>query len=56
MKKALSISFNILLAAALLDLAILSLGILQIAQEGRTGYWNPFWRTQAEFVVQHLLQ
>jgi len=35
----------------LFDLLILFAGLGQIALEGRTGIWHPFWRVQAEFVV-----
>ena len=42
--------------AVFFDIAILFTGLAQIAYEGRTGYWNPFWRAQAEFVVQHLIK
>lgn len=45
-----------LLVAALLDIMILFTGLAQIVYEGRTGYWNPFWRAQAEFVVQHFIK
>ncbi len=37
------------------DIIILFTSLAQIALEGRTGYWNPFWRVQAEFVIKLLL-
>lgn len=37
------------------DLIILFASLAQIALEGKTGYWNPFWRVQAEFVIKLLL-
>lgn len=55
MKKALSMAASILLIAAALDLLILFTALGQIALENRTGEWAPFWRVQAEFVV-NLLQ
>jgi len=54
MIKALTITGKVLLVLALLDITILFFSLAQIAAEGRTGYWNPFWRTQAEFVINIL--
>ncbi len=51
MRNALTITLNALMVLAILDLMILFAGLGQIAFEGRTGYWSPFWRTQAEFVI-----
>jgi len=45
---------NILSVLAVLiffDLVILMMSLLQLAATGRTGYWSPFWRLQAEFVI-----
>lgn len=39
---------------AMMDVTILTIAIAQIAYEGRTGYWAPFWRLQAEFVINLL--
>lgn len=38
----------------ILDVVVLFGGLAQIALEGRTGEWSPFWRVQAEFVVKLL--
>lgn len=38
----------------LLDLVVVFGGLAQIALEGQTGEWAPFWRAQAEFVVRLL--
>ena len=35
-----------------IDLLILFAGLLQIGIEDRTGYWSPFWRTQAEVLIK----
>ena len=45
---------TLLLVAVFFDLLILFVGLGQIALEGRTGYWAPFWRVQAEFVIKLL--
>lgn len=37
-----------------LDLMILFAAIGQIALEGRSGLWSPFWAAQASFVVDVL--
>ena len=41
----------IIFLLAMLDAWILLTALGQIAMEGRTGYWSPFWRTQAEWVL-----
>ena len=51
MKKTLHAIGYGLMVFALFDMLILFAGLGQIAMEGRTGYWAPFWRVQAEFVV-----
>ena len=33
------------------DLFVLFMSLGQIALEGRTGYWSPFWMTQAKFFL-----
>lgn len=38
----------------MLDLLILFGGLAQVGLEGRTGYWAPFWRVQAEFIINLL--
>ncbi len=53
MKIAKNIIF-VLSAALVLDLAILTAGLTQIAVEGRTGYWSPFWIVQAQAVLSIL--
>lgn len=39
------------LIAVLLDLTILFFSLLQLGVEGRTGEWHPFWRNQAQFII-----
>lgn len=46
-----AIAFIVLLLAVA-DVLILFTALGQIALEGRTGYWNGFWLTQAKFVLQ----
>ena len=51
------ITKNILTALLVLltiDLAIVMLGMAQIAIEGRTGHWAPFWYAQAQFIINLL--
>ncbi len=55
MKRTLQAIGYTLTALVLLDMLILFTELAQIAVENRTGYWAPFWRVQAEFVV-NLLQ
>ncbi len=43
-----------ILIIAALDVLILFTALGQVALEGRTGYWSPFWRWQAERVVSLL--
>lgn len=43
--------FNALMILITLDLMIVMFGLAQIAIEGRTGYWAPFFYTQAEFIL-----
>ena len=45
---------DILAVTAIADLAIVFFGMAQIAIEGRTGYWAPFWRVQAEWIINIL--
>lgn len=49
-----SITFQTIAFLVMFDLLILFASIGQIAFEGRTGHWNPFWRAQAEVVVRLL--
>jgi len=37
-----------------LDFAIVALSLAQIGLEGTTGYWAPFWRVQAEWIINFL--
>ncbi len=55
LKKILIAIFEVIVLLIVFDLIILFTSLAQIALEGRTGYWNPFWRVQAEFVVKLLL-
>lgn len=43
-----------LMVLATIDLTIVVMGLTQIALEGRTGYWAPFWYVQAEFIINLL--
>lgn len=47
-----SISLQAIAFLVMFDLLILFSSMAQIAYEGRTGHWNPFWRKQAEIVVR----
>lgn len=40
----------IVVTAVMLDAMFLFVGMLQVAQ-GAEGYWAPFWRNQAVFVL-----
>lgn len=51
-KQIASVTFQAIALLAALDLFILFASLGQIALEGRTGTWNPFWRKQAEVVVR----
>jgi hypothetical protein len=55
MKNILSVIAYIVVLVVVLDLAVVSFGLAQIAFEGRTGYWSPFWLWQAKFII-NLLQ
>lgn len=55
LKKIIIAIFEVIVLLIVFDLIILFTSLAQIALEGRTGYWNPFWRVQAEFVVKLLL-
>lgn len=50
-KKALSVAGTTIALLVMFDLIILFASLAQIQLEGRTGYWNPFWRAQAEVVL-----
>lgn len=50
-KKALSIAATSIAFLVMFDLMILFASLAQIQMEGRTGYWNPFWKAQAEVVL-----
>lgn len=52
MRKTLNFAIEFAALFLILDLLILFTALGQIAVEGRTGYWNGFWRWQAEKVVQ----
>jgi hypothetical protein len=54
-KKILIAVFEAVVLLIAFDLIILFTSLAQIALEGTTGYWNPFWRVQAEFVIKLLL-
>lgn len=48
------VTVQVIAIAVVLDLIILFAALGQIALEGRSGYWNPFWAAQASFVVDVL--
>jgi len=50
-KKALSVTATSIAFLVMFDLMILFASLAQIQLEGRTGYWNPFWKAQAEVVL-----
>lgn len=50
-KKTASVTASVLCFAVMVDLMILFTSMAQIAVEGRTGYWNPFWKTQARAAI-----
>lgn len=52
MKKTFQIIGGTILFVVCMDLLILFASLAQIAVENRTGYWAPFWRVQAEFVIK----
>lgn len=54
-KKILIAALEVIVLLIAFDLIILFTSLAQIALEGKTGYWNPFWRVQAEFVIKMLL-
>ena len=54
-KKILVGALELIVLLVAVDLIILFTSLAQIVLEGRTGYWNPFWRVQAEFVIKLLL-
>lgn len=45
---------QVLVFLVMLDVVILFASMAQIGLEGRSGYWAPFWRVQAEFVLKAL--
>ncbi|MDD5110850.1 MAG: hypothetical protein PHI63_06620 [Patescibacteria group bacterium] len=51
MKKILTTTGEILAIAILVDLFILIAALGQLAVENETGYWAPFWRVQAQFLL-----
>ncbi len=55
-KKILAGVFEAIVLLVTFDLIILFVSLAQISLEGRTGYWNPFWRVQAEFVIKLLAE
>lgn len=45
---------GVLFLLAILDLFFLGLSLLQIAAEGQTGMWAPFWQAQADFLFKFI--
>jgi hypothetical protein len=41
---------QVIILLVMLDMMILSVSLAQIMTEGQSGYWNPFWLTQAQMV------
>lgn len=54
-KKSLAAAAEIMVLLAALDLLILFLSIAQVTAEGRSGYWSPFWKAQAEIAMKIIL-
>jgi len=50
-KKAINVVIGALLILLLLDLLILTVGLLQVAVEGQIGDWSAFWRVQVESLL-----
>ena len=46
--------YTALMILLTLDALIVMMGLAQIAIEGRTGYWMPFFRIQGELIVKLL--
>jgi len=53
-KEIIKVIGGVVLFLVLLDLIILFGALAQIAIEGKTGYWNSFWLTQARFLISFL--
>jgi hypothetical protein len=51
-KKTFAVAAEAIALLVTFDLLILFASLAQIAAEGQTGYWNPFWRAQAELVLR----
>ena len=55
MIKAIKTAGTAIVFLALFNFLFLFMAMAQIALEGRTGYWSPFWRIQADWVMRYLL-
>lgn len=53
-KTTLTVTGQTIAFLVMLDLLILFTSLAQVMTEGRTGYWSPFWRAQAEAVISLL--
>lgn len=51
MRNLLTTAAKIVASLVFADLAILTFALAQLAVEGRTGYWNPFWLWQARILI-----
>ena len=51
-KKTFTIASEAIAFMVTIDMLILFASLAQIVMEGQTGYWNPFWRAQAELVLR----
>ena len=54
MRKVTTNILTALLVLLTIDLAIVTLGMAQIAIEGHTGNWASFWYVQAQFIINLL--
>ncbi len=54
-KKTFAIAAETAATLIALDLLILFASLAQITAEGQSGYWSPFWKTQAEIVLSIIL-
>jgi hypothetical protein len=47
-------AFHFIVVLAAIDVIVLLFSLAQIATEGRTGEWSPFWATQAKVLLSIL--
>lgn len=51
-KKTISCVTQAIALLVMLDLMILFVSLAQTTTEDRSGYWSPFWQTQAQMVLR----